>query len=153
MRRVLLENEWCAVFEYAQSWCCSTPPAQSRSEDNSCAVFILGTRNVQLGWRSPAAWSHFSCERGELVQVQNVDAWRSCWILWLWSEQSATDCRSAPTFAAVLFCGFSMIQLRVRPNFPWFSYVRLSLACIYGSLRLFQNSSTTCEIVLLFFRK
>ena len=34
-------------------------------------------RNFLIGWRSPAASNGNSCERGELDQVQDVDAWVS----------------------------------------------------------------------------
>ena len=39
-----------------------------------------------------------------LVRVQDVDAWESCWILRLWSEQSTTDFRIVPALAAVGEC-------------------------------------------------
>ena len=56
-----------------------------------------------LGWRSPAASNDKPCERGELVQVQDVDAlvWR--WTHQVWFEQSTTGSQTALAFAAALF--------------------------------------------------
>ena len=68
-------------------------------------------KSILLGWRSPAAWSRVPCEGEECVQVQNVDAWVSCWILRLWSGHCATDSRVARVFVVGvilwIFCGRS----------------------------------------------
>ena len=73
--------------------------------------------------------------RGDPVHVQDVDAWVSCWILRLWSEQRTTDFRIGLAFAAASFCGFSEVHLRLCPNLP-FVRAGVFLACTYECLRL-----------------
>ena len=108
-----------------------------KTQHNSFAVVVLEKKNFLLGKRSPAAWRCNPCEGGMLVQDQNVDAWVSCWILWLWSEQCTTGFRIAPAFAAASFGGFSVVRLQLDPNnLPSFHPCGCLPACAYGNLRL-----------------
>ena len=52
--------------------------------NNTLLVTVLAWMNFLLRWRSPAAQIVHSFQRGELVQVQDVDAMVSCWILQLY---------------------------------------------------------------------
>ena len=75
----------------------------------------------------------------------------SCLNLQLWSEQSATDCRIAPAFAAASFCGCSEVHLRVDPDFPSLRTCSCVPACTYGSLRLIAIDMHHLHIVFLCF--
>ena len=109
------ENKWCAVLKCSQSVCCSALSAQIARllialwwlENNPFAVLVHGKRNFLLGWRTPAAWSHIPCERGERVQVQDVDAWVSCCIIQLQFEQHTTGFQKC----ACLCCSVIFVDL------------------------------------------
>ena len=58
-----------------------------------------------LAWL--AAQIDISFERGELVQVQDVNSLMSCWILQLSLEQHSTGSSISLAFAAASFCGCS----------------------------------------------
>ena len=96
-------------------------------------------KNFPFGQRSPAASNDESCEHGELVQVQDVDALVPCWILQLWFEQHTTGSQIALAFAAASCCGFSEVHLRLCPDCPWFLTCGCFLACTYDSLRLYST--------------
>ena len=80
------------------------PHPTLRSQDSSSRV----QRNLLLGQRSPAAPIDNSFHRGDLVQVQDVDALLSCGILQLQFEQHSTGSQITLAFAAASFCGFSI---------------------------------------------
>ena len=82
-------------------------------------------RNILLGWRSPAASKGKSCERGELDQVQGVDAWVSCRIhppevstVYHWFSSCVCPCSGVTWW---VFCGAHAI----RSQFSIVSCVRL----------------------------
>ena len=81
---------------------------------------MLAKRNFLLGQRSPAAQIDNSVERGEHVQVQDVDALVSCWILPLLFDQPSTGSQIGLPFAAASFCWFSRSTCDFVPIFPWF---------------------------------
>ena len=65
---------------------------------------MLAQRNFLLGWRSPAATIDNSLERGELVQIQDVDALyrvgsSSCTL------NNSTGSNIAPASAEASSCG------------------------------------------------
>ena len=67
---------------------------------------LLAWKNFLHGQRSPTASTDNTCERGELVHVQDVDALEPCSILRLWSAQHATHFQIAPAFGAGSSCEF-----------------------------------------------
>ena len=78
--------------------CCSAHPVQiANIEDLKQFFRFCASEEEVLAWLPITRW---------LVQVQDVDAWVSCQILQLWSEQRAADFRVAPVFAAASFVHF-----------------------------------------------
>ena len=98
-----------------------------------------------IGLRSPAAPIVISSQRGELVQVQDVDASVSCWIFQKWLQQHATG----SPFCACLCCG---VMSWVFTNCAQFRLCGCVHACTYRSLRRFFSSICTIfEIMFQFF--
>ena len=69
-----------------------------------------------------------SFERGELLNVQDVDTLVSCWIVHVYSKQHSTFSKITLAFVAASICGFSEAHLRICPNFPWFRTCGIFLA-------------------------
>ena len=122
-------------------WVCSSTDRVLRTS-SLWEKYSRGCGACEDGWQSPAASSDNPHERGELVQVQDVDTWVSCWILQLWSEQSTTDFRIAPAFATASSCGplATLSQLSFVSNVRLFSRVYLgwSVSSICTTLEFFR---------------
>ena len=118
---------------------------------------MLAWKSVLLGHWSPSASSDNTCERGELVQVQEVDGLEPCSILWLWS---ATNFQILPAFEAGSSCEFPSFVFDVLLIFWFHTIVFLHRV---ATVRLFPSVSTTfvifpffpemifCNVVLLAF--
>ena len=91
--------------------------------------------------------------RGVTVQARAVSLSKfkmlSCWILWMWSDPSATDCRIAPTFAAASFLCFFVVHLRFNPIFLRFERAAVFLHALTVICVFRQSVCTTNELYLL----
>ena len=111
------------VFKCAQSECVVLRLLRSdrkildrdlRTFRTLSAIVATVLERMSFLLRSGAACSRISWKCDELVQVQDVAAWISCWILRLWPEHCTTDSRIAPVFVAAEFCCFSVAPLAMR---------------------------------------
>ena len=103
----------------------------------SSEVIVLALKNFLIGLRSPAAPIVISFERGELIQVQHVDASESCWNLQLQFEQHTTGSQ----ICACLSCGVMLIVCR-GPLSAWSQ--TFAVSCVRPSI------CTIFEIILQF---
>ena len=97
---------------------------------------MLALRNFLIGLRSPAAPIVISFERGELIQVQHVDASVSCWILQLQFEQHTTGSQ----ICACLCCGVKLSVCR-GPRSAWSQLLTVSCVRLFSGMYLRKSAS------------
>ena len=96
----------------------------------SFQVTVRAETNFLLGQRSLAALLDDSFERGELVQVQDIEALVSYWILQLQFEQHTTGSQNSPALAAASPCGFPEVLLLCCLQLSMVSHVR-QFSCMH----------------------
>ena len=105
----------------------------------SSEVIVLALKNFWIGLRFPAAPIVISFERGELIQVQHVDASVSCGVLQRWFMQHTTGSQ----ICACLCCGV-MLSVCRGPLSAWsqlftVSCVRLSTCTVFEIILQFVS--------------